>query len=123
MLRPAASLPKQARILEMAHYLAWPAAGALRSRYDGGKRPGLALNVRYRHGGERIKPAGDPHTRELRLLLQEAGMPPWQRAEVPLIYAANELIAVGDLFLSNTARELFAGANASIVWTRSESAG
>ncbi len=45
------------------------------------------LHVRYRRGGERFKPAGGAHTRELRLLLQEAGIPPWQRARIPLICA------------------------------------
>jgi tRNA(Ile)-lysidine synthase len=122
-LRPAPALPKQWRVSWNGALLGLPAGGNLALRTDGRIWPGPALNVRYRHGGERIKPAGSPHTRELRLLLQEAGMPPWRRAEVPLIYAANELIAVGDLFLNDTARELFAGANASIVWTRSEPAG
>jgi tRNA(Ile)-lysidine synthase len=59
------------------------------------------LHVRYRRGGEAIKPAGDAHTRELRTLLQESGIPPWQRERIPLIYAGDELLAVGDLFLSD----------------------
>jgi len=58
------------------------------------------LRVRYRRGGEQLKPAGGAHTRELRTLLQEAGIPPWQRERTPLIYDGAELLAVGDLFLS-----------------------
>jgi len=58
------------------------------------------LRVRYRRGGEHLKPAGGAHTRELRTLLQEAGIPPWQRERTPLIYDGAELLAVGDLFLS-----------------------
>lgn len=58
------------------------------------------LRVNYRHGGERLKPAGAAHTRELRLLLQEAGVPPWQRARLPLVWQGDVLLAVGDLILS-----------------------
>jgi len=56
-----------------------------------------ALNVRYRRGGERLRPAGAMHARELRTLLQEAGIPPWRRARMPLIYAEDALLAVGDV--------------------------
>jgi tRNA(Ile)-lysidine synthase len=78
------------------------------------------LNVRYRCGGERIKPVDATHTRELRLLLQEAGVPPWQRDRIPLIHAGTELIAVGDLILSRTGRELCDRFGADIAWVRGE---
>jgi len=58
------------------------------------------LNVRYRRSGERFKPSGAAHTRELRTLLQEAGIPPWRRERLPLISTAGELLAVGDVFES-----------------------
>jgi tRNA(Ile)-lysidine synthase len=58
------------------------------------------LHVRYRRGGEHFKPFDSAHTRELRTLLQEAGIPPWQRERIPLIGSHDELLAVGDLFLS-----------------------
>jgi tRNA(Ile)-lysidine synthase len=77
---------------------------------DGGKleldracRLDAPLIVRYRRGGERIKPAGKAHTRELRLLLQEAGVPPWQRERIPLVFGGDELLAVGDLFAGDAA--------------------
>jgi tRNA(Ile)-lysidine synthase len=76
----------------------------------------VALQVRYRQGSERLKPAGKEHTRELRLLLQEAAVPPWLRDQVPLIYADGELIAVGDLFLSAAARDLCARLDVRIEW-------
>lgn len=59
-----------------------------------------SLTVRLRRGGERIKPAGDSHTRELRDLFQQAHMQPWLRMRCPLIYADDELIAVGDRWVS-----------------------
>ena len=64
------------------------------------------LTVRYRRGGERIRPAGTAHTRELRLLLQEAGVPPWLRERIPLVFRGDELIAVSDLFRSDAAVDL-----------------
>lgn len=58
------------------------------------------LQVGYRRGGEQLRPPGGKHTRELRLLLQEAGVPPWQRGRLPLIRQNEVLLAVGDLLLS-----------------------
>ncbi|MEX0900497.1 MAG: tRNA lysidine(34) synthetase TilS [Gammaproteobacteria bacterium] len=59
-----------------------------------------ALTVRHRTGGEtlRIHPGG-PH-RPLKLLFAEAGVPPWQRDHVPLLFADDALVAVGKLFSS-----------------------
>jgi tRNA(Ile)-lysidine synthase len=118
-MHPAPPAPKQWQVRWNGTTLALPGGGTLVLQSDvPGEFADLALSVRYRQGGERIKPAGKPHTRELRLLLQEAGMPPWRRARVPLIYAADELIAAGDLFLSAMARDLLAALDARIVWTR-----
>lgn len=58
------------------------------------------LTVRLRRGGERLKPAGDRHTRELRDLFQQAALPPWQRAACPMIHEGDTLIAVGDRWLT-----------------------
>lgn len=76
------------------------------------------LTVRFRRGGERIKPAGDAHTRELRDLLQRGGIPPWQRGRLPLIYCSNELIAVADLWLSDRGETHFDRIPARPRWVR-----
>ena len=76
------------------------------------------LSVHYRRGGERIKPTGAAHTRELRLLLQELGIPPWERDRIPLVSADGELIAVADLVLSSTGRKLCEQSGTKIVWER-----
>lgn len=76
------------------------------------------LHVRFRRGGERIKPAGDAHTRELRDLLQRAGIPPWRRARIPLIFRNGELIAVADLWSSAEGQALFGGVGAHPRWQR-----
>ncbi|MGH8112394.1 MAG: tRNA lysidine(34) synthetase TilS [Rhodanobacteraceae bacterium] len=76
------------------------------------------LTARFRHGGERLRPAGDPHTRELRDLFQQAHIPPWLRARCPLIFADSELIAVADLWSSERGQHLFAWRGAKPRWSR-----
>lgn len=55
---------------------------------------GATLTVRFRQGGERFHPAGRAHGQELKKLLQEAGVPPWERDRLPLLYADEKLLAV-----------------------------
>lgn len=74
------------------------------------------LIVRLRLGGERIKPTGDAHTRELRDLFQQAQIPPWRRAACPLLYADDELVAVADHWISARGTALFQQAGARPHW-------
>ena len=46
----------------------------------------VALIVRFRQGGERFRPAGRRHGQALKKLWQEAGVPPWERDRLPLLY-------------------------------------
>jgi len=50
------------------------------------------VTVRFRQGGERILLRGHHHT--LKNLLQEWGVPPWQRDRLPLVFAGEVLAAV-----------------------------
>ena len=59
---------------------------------------GLRLDVR--RGGEEFRPYGQGHTRKLKKLLQEEGIVPWMRDRLPLVYAGEQLVAVGDLWLA-----------------------
>jgi len=52
------------------------------------------LIVRFRVGGERLKPFGSKQHRSLKNLLQEAGIPPWERARIPLLFHEEQLISV-----------------------------
>ena len=63
------------------------------------------MQLRFRRGGERLKPAGSAHTRELRDLLQGAGIPPWQRARLPLVFRGAQLWAVADLWRCHEAAD------------------
>lgn len=69
----------------------------------GGINPELAhagLRIRYRHGGEEIRPAGHECTHKLKKLLQQEGIVPWMRERLPLLYAGDDLVAVADLWVA-----------------------
>jgi tRNA(Ile)-lysidine synthase len=57
------------------------------------------LTVRARVGGERLRPSRGRPTKTLKALLQEARVPPAERARLPLLFAADRLIAAGDRWL------------------------
>lgn len=52
------------------------------------------LNVRFRQGGEVIRPHGRGCQKDLKTLFQEAGVEPWLRERIPLIYHGKQLIFV-----------------------------
>ena len=66
--------------------------------------PGLPsdrrLDVRWRRGGERIRPVGRQRTKTLKALLQEGRVPPWRRDRWPLLYQAESLAAVPGLAIA-----------------------
>jgi len=61
------------------------------------------LQLRYRRGGEKIKPLDQKHTKSLKNLLQEEGVVPWMRGRIPLLYAGDDLVAVADLWVADCA--------------------
>ncbi|MDF2690392.1 MAG: tRNA lysidine(34) synthetase TilS [Gammaproteobacteria bacterium] len=52
------------------------------------------LVVKLREGKERCRPKGRQHSQSLKKCLQEAGIPPWLRDRMPLIYYNDQLIMV-----------------------------
>ncbi|OAX54802.1 tRNA(Ile)-lysidine synthase [Xanthomonas translucens pv. poae] len=54
------------------------------------------LQVRLRQGGERVLLPGRVHSQALKQVLQQAAIPPWQRARLPLLFDAGRLLAAGD---------------------------
>lgn len=71
------------------------------------KTPGLNMellnrefSVRFRTGGERIRPVGRGHTHSLKKLMQDADIPPWLRARIPLLYLDDELVCVCGYWLA-----------------------
>ena len=80
-------------------------SGQLRARFDdcgGARLAGIPdqLRVRWRSGGETLRLAANRPHRELRSLMQEWGIVPWMRGRIPLLYAGEALVAVGDLWLA-----------------------
>jgi tRNA(Ile)-lysidine synthase len=55
------------------------------------------LHVRTRAGGERLQLAHDRPRRALKSILQEAGLPPWERQRLPLVYCGDNLAAVAGI--------------------------
>ncbi|MDY1548197.1 tRNA lysidine(34) synthetase TilS [Luteibacter sahnii] len=96
--------------------VALPGGGTL--TLDAARLP-QPVTVRYRRGGETLRPAGDRHTRELRDLFQRDGVPPWERPRIPLIHDPDgRLIAVGDRWFTAEAEALFDAAGARPAWRR-----
>lgn len=81
-------------------------------------RLGASLTVRLRRGGERIRPVGDAHTRQLRDLFQQARIPPWIRERCPLLFDGDDLVAVAGWWASSRGEEVFDACNARPAWHR-----
>lgn len=56
--------------------------------------------LRWRQGGERLRPAGSAHHAKVKHLLQQAAVPPWLRERWPLVYVDDVLVAVPGVALA-----------------------
>lgn len=81
---------------------------------------GKMLQVRLRSGGERLQPDPRRPRRTLKNLFQEAGVPPWERERLPLLYCGHDLVWVPGLGID--CRYLNAGRARGIEpqWRRSD---
>lgn len=70
-----------------------PGCGGL----EASQPPPQSLKVRFARDGERLRPAGSSHSRSLKNLFQEAGIPPWQRRRRPLIELEGEAVWIPGL--------------------------
>lgn len=52
------------------------------------------VEVRFRRGGERCRRKGHKHRHALKKLFQVAGVPPWERDRIPLVYVNDRLMLV-----------------------------
>lgn len=77
------------------------------------------LQVRFRRGGESLRPAGRREHHTLKHLFQDAGVPPWERARVPLIYRADDLLAVAGYWVNDEFRALPDEPGMRFTWSRS----
>jgi tRNA(Ile)-lysidine synthase len=84
-------LPDDLGVLRLRRGAEWGLSNAVLER---------GLELRFRVGGEQLKPCGQNHTRTLKKLLQEEGIVPWMRDRVPLLFSGGELVAVADLWVA-----------------------
>lgn len=97
-----------ARPVTAGNVVLGPGLGVLRLQSDAAQGLSAALvaaglRLEKRRGGEEFQPYGQAHTRKLKKLLQEEGVVPWMRDRLPLLYAGERLVAVGDLWLASDA--------------------
>jgi tRNA(Ile)-lysidine synthase len=82
-----------------------PAVGELHPERKSGqgialaKLEGKEVQVRFRQGGERLRPVGRQETHSLKHLFQDQGIPPWQRDRIPLIFCHDRLVEAVGLWL------------------------
>ena len=58
------------------------------------KTKSAKISVQYRHGGEKIKPNNNAHSKTVKQLFQERGVLPWLRDRFPLVYVNDTLAAI-----------------------------
>jgi tRNA(Ile)-lysidine synthase len=59
------------------------------------------ITINFRSGGESICLPGRTGTHSLKKLFQEAGIPPWEREIIPLVYLDGVLAAVGEFWIAS----------------------
>ena len=57
--------------------------------------------IRFRSGGEKIKPFNSDHSKTVKQLFQERSVLPWCRDKIPLIYVNNELAMIPGFCVDN----------------------
>src|SRR5437016_4461691 len=89
-----------AQLHSPAHRAAARRALSALARGTGARRAGIdakwveegAMRVKLRGGGERLQLDARRPRRTLKNLFQEAGVPPWERERLPLLYSGDELV-------------------------------
>ena len=107
--------PDWSRDWDGSQPLALPAGGWL--ALEGAEAFGAPLRVHARRGGERLRLRGRVHSHALKHLLQDAGLPPWRRARLPLLSdAGGRLLAAGDRLVSAELQDWLQARGARLRW-------
>lgn len=80
----------------------------------------MPIQLRPRQGGERLRPAAKAANRQLKHLLQEAGIPPWRRRLLPFIWQKECLIAAPGVAVAVEFQALDAADGVEIIWEPSQ---
>jgi tRNA(Ile)-lysidine synthase len=62
-------------------------------------RAAASATIRFRAGGESLRPHPERPRKRLKDLCQESGVVPWMRDRLPLVFVGDRLAAVGNLWL------------------------
>jgi tRNA(Ile)-lysidine synthase len=77
------------------------------------------VQVTARRGGERIRLPGRAHSHALKHVLQDAALPPWERAQLPLLRDADgSVLAAGDRIHADRFAAWLHAHGATLHWTR-----
>jgi tRNA(Ile)-lysidine synthase len=76
--------------------------------------------LRVRQGGERLRPDARRPARTLRNLLQEAAVPPWERARLPLLCCGERLAWVAGLGVDAAFACAAGEEGVELLWERSD---
>ncbi len=76
------------------------------------------VTIRFRCGGEKIRLPGRAGHHALKNLFQEAGIPPWERECLPLIYLDDQLAAVAGYWISAEFYDQKADGCIRLVWQK-----
>ena len=86
---------------------------------EGAERFDAPVSVHAREGGERLVRPGRRHSHALKHVLQELGVPPWERERLPLLSGADgELLGAGDLVHSAAFDTWLRARGARLAWHR-----
>lgn len=77
-----------------------------------------SVEVRFRRGGESLRLPGASHHRTLKNLLQEHGLPDWERERLPLLYAGDTLVAVPGIAVCEGFQAQAGQAGYTLDWSR-----
>ncbi len=81
------------------------------------------VEVRFRRGGESLRLPGASHHRTLKNLLQERGVPDWERERLPLLYTGKTLVAVPGIAVCEGFQAQPGQTGFSLAWSRLEFTG
>lgn len=115
--RQRAALPRDWTLRWDGHAPALlPDGGAL--ALEGTTQFDAPLLLCARQGGERITLPGRGHSHALKHVLQDLGVPPWQRERLPLLSSAEgEVLAAGDLLYAGHFDTWLRAHGARLVWS------
>lgn len=91
---------------------------AYRRRHDTSQEPagGHSILIRFRRGGELIRPVRRGHVHTVKSLLQEAGIPPWLRDYIPMLLIDGKLMLIPGICMDTDFPADLAAELSAIAW-------